>query len=247
MPQKEVEFERVGETFEFACHPDVPCFKACCRKLDLVLTPYDIFRLKKTLGLDAADFLDQHTEKIADRPGRWPLLKLKMSDNEERTCPFLGEDGCTVYADRPGACRIYPLGRGTRPGGPSGVIEKYMVVREKHCRGFEEPKTWTVEEWLSDQDLATYHSHNDQWMKVITHPKGPGEGEAEAKNLGMFSLASYNLDRFSDFVLKTKFLSLFEVDQARLARIEADQAELLFLAYDWLLFSILGERTMEMK
>ncbi len=36
------------ETFRFACHSQLPCFTRCCADLKLVLTPYDILRLKKT-------------------------------------------------------------------------------------------------------------------------------------------------------------------------------------------------------
>ena len=37
--------------FRFACHPGVVCFTECCRDLKLLLTPYDVIRLKNRLGL----------------------------------------------------------------------------------------------------------------------------------------------------------------------------------------------------
>ena len=36
----------VDDTFRFGCGPHVPCFTECCGKLELVLTPYDVLRLK---------------------------------------------------------------------------------------------------------------------------------------------------------------------------------------------------------
>ena len=47
--------------FRFACHPEVPCFMVCCRKLTLPLYPYDIIMLKKRLAIHSADFLGRHT------------------------------------------------------------------------------------------------------------------------------------------------------------------------------------------
>lgn len=36
--------------FQFECHKDVSCFTKCCRGIDIILTPYDIIRLKKSLS-----------------------------------------------------------------------------------------------------------------------------------------------------------------------------------------------------
>ncbi|MFH0789406.1 MAG: YkgJ family cysteine cluster protein, partial [Pseudomonadota bacterium] len=50
-----------GDSFSFACHPGVSCFTECCRDLNCVLTPYDLLRLKKSLGMTSSDLLDQFT------------------------------------------------------------------------------------------------------------------------------------------------------------------------------------------
>jgi hypothetical protein len=56
-------FEPLGnDGFRFACHPQVPCFNECCRKLTLVLTPYDVLRLKNRLEISAGEFVDQYCE-----------------------------------------------------------------------------------------------------------------------------------------------------------------------------------------
>jgi hypothetical protein len=43
--------------FRFSCHPGVPCFTNCCRNMNIILTPYDIIRLKNRLGLTSDMFL----------------------------------------------------------------------------------------------------------------------------------------------------------------------------------------------
>ena len=45
-----------GETYRFACHQGVRCFTDCCRDLHLVLTPYDVLRVKRGLVMDSTAF-----------------------------------------------------------------------------------------------------------------------------------------------------------------------------------------------
>ena len=35
--------------FKFKCHPGIECFTQCCRDINIILTPYDIIRLKNKL------------------------------------------------------------------------------------------------------------------------------------------------------------------------------------------------------
>lgn len=80
-------FNELGpEGFTFACHPEVPCFNECCRRLNLVLTPYDVLRLKNHLGLSSEEFIERHTVVESGQNG-WPLPRLAMADNDEQTCP----------------------------------------------------------------------------------------------------------------------------------------------------------------
>ena len=43
----------LNSTFKFKCHPNVKCFTKCCRGINIILTPYDIVRLKNRLGLSS--------------------------------------------------------------------------------------------------------------------------------------------------------------------------------------------------
>ena len=40
-----------AQPFSFRCAPDLICFTDCCRQLDLALTPYDVLRLRRALGI----------------------------------------------------------------------------------------------------------------------------------------------------------------------------------------------------
>ena len=71
-----------GQGFRFACHQAIACFTECCRDLHLVLTPYDIIRIKRHLELDSTTFLDDYTFSETDRDWKVPVVKLKMLDND---------------------------------------------------------------------------------------------------------------------------------------------------------------------
>ena len=232
-----------GDAFSFACHPGVPCFNECCRELSLTLTPYDIVRLRKRLGMTSGEFLEAHTETRTEHGDRFPKVLLKMTSQPGRPCPFVTPQGCSIYEDRPGACRTYPLGRGSSKGGK----ELFFLVREDHCQGFEQDKDWTTKEWLADQGLEKYNHYNDLWMEIITSNSSLGPVEHHVKKIQMFFMVSYNADRFRDFVLNSKFLKMFEFDEDLAGRVEDDDEALLKLGFLWLKFSLFGEKTLSVK
>jgi Fe-S-cluster containining protein len=158
------------KAFAFRCGPDLACFTECCRQLDLALTPYDVQRLRHALGLGWAEFLDRYAVVEANGESAFPQVYLSMVDDGRASCPFVNPEGCSVYADRPGACRTYPLGRGSRLGPDGRVDDFYVLVTEPHCRGFAESRTQTGREWLDDQELALYNEFNDLTMAVLQHP-----------------------------------------------------------------------------
>ena len=70
-----------AEKFCFACHPGVACFTECCRQLDLALTPYDVLRLRKRVGLTSSEFLAKYTliPFTQDQKVPVPLLKMRAT------------------------------------------------------------------------------------------------------------------------------------------------------------------------
>lgn len=243
-PGEDTACQEIGEEgFTFACHPQVSCFNQCCARLTLGLSPYDVIRLKKALGLGSQEFLDRYTEAFIQEGARLPQLLLAMRGDETQACPFVGEAGCAVYEDRPGACRLYPLGRGAGPGGR----EEFVLVREPHCRGFEEARTWTPQTWMADQDALLYNKYNDMWMEVALSQESLGEPSQLLPKQQMFYLVSYNLDRFRAFVFETKFLARFVVSPDRTEQIKTDDLALFRLGLDWLKFALFGKPTMNVR
>ncbi len=236
----------VDGRLRFACHPGVPCFTECCRELSLLLTPYDVVRLRNGLGLSSREFLDRYGEIRLSDSRNLPTVYLKMQEDERMTCPFVSEQGCGIYDHRPSACRTYPLARASRKHRDRGVVqESYYVLHEEHCKGFEEGPLWTIAKWIDDQGLAPYHEANNLWMEILTHP-GFSSPLSE-KQQQMFFIACYNSEQFLRLILNSRFLGIFDIPQEEAEAIQSDDEALLRLAYRWIRFSFLGEPALTMR
>jgi len=199
--------------------------------------PYDIIRIKNRLGLTSSEFLEKYTAcQIGDTSGL-PVVFLKMRENS--SCPFVTEAGCSIYSDRPGSCRLYPLARMR-----SEKEEYYYIVKEDHCEGFEEEKEWSVREWIEDQGAEIYNQMNDLFMEVLSSRMKSPDRQFTDKELKMFYMACYNIDRFRDFVSETKFLDYFDVDEDI---VNARDEELMKLGIKWVRFSIFREKTLKLR
>lgn len=230
--------------FQFHCHPGVSCYKFCCRKLEMYLYPYDVVRLKNRLKMHSSEFMRTHTRVASGAHPYFPAIMLNMADNAEATCPFLGEQGCEVYVDRPSACRTYPLERAVeKPGDKKRLQEHYFMTHHAYCMGHDEEYTYTVRQWERDQGLYDYNMMNDLWAEVdaffATNP-WQGEGAAGPKQQLAF-MVCYNIDDFRSYCSRHNLLKMFRLPRDRRRGIERDDAELLKFGFDWLQF-ILGDR-----
>jgi Fe-S-cluster containining protein len=234
----------VGEgRIRFSCHPQIACFTACCADLHLVLTPYDVLRMKKRLGVTAGEFIERYTEPHESGNHGPPLIRLKMREDGGHRCPFVSPKGCAIYEDRPGACRLYPLGRGASVGLSGKEEEFYFIVGESHCLGFQEGREWTADEWIEDQGVRLYNEMNRPWIEVIANRNVRISGLTDQK-LAKFHMASYNMDRFREFVFRTKFFKVFQLAPEEGEKVAADEVELMKLAMRWLGFALCGLNTL---
>ena len=222
-----------GETFTFACNEKVPCFNRCCAELTLPLTPYDMLRLCRHFGIKSEDFIKNHTQVRTFPDTGFPLPLLKMQDGPSEPCPFVTPAGCSIYEDRPGACRTYPLGRGTKVDEEGNVVERFFIVQESHCKGFEHGNNWTAQEWLKDQGLEPYNESNDRYMRLMAQVKKSGS-PVSPKMATMIILCLYQLDQFRAFIANMKIFDKVEVSNAKCEAIMASDEACLNFAYEWL-------------
>jgi uncharacterized protein len=236
----------LGSKFKFRCYPGIKCFTKCCGKIDIVLTPYDIVRIKHRLGIGSGDFLNKYTREEIDEKSGLPIVFLKMGADEERLCPFVTPEGCTIYSDRPAACRYYPLGQGTLQT-EKGVEEFYFMVKEPYCCGFEEDVDWTVESWRVDQEPALYDDMNREWKSMMLRRDADAKKAIDKKKQAMFFLASYDMDNFRRFVFNSRFLEVFTVEPEVLAAMEKDDVALMKFGFRYLKHLLLIEESLKAK
>ena len=137
--------------FRFSCHPGLSCFTRCCADVNIFLTPYDVLRMKKALNMSSEEFLEKYTVAPYMTEEKLPLVLLKMRDDDPKSCPFVTPEGCSIYEDRPWACRMFPLEvASAKPGEPESC---YIAGDGFPCQGFKEDKEWTVDDNLQDFGL----------------------------------------------------------------------------------------------
>ena len=126
-------------------------------------------------------------------------------------------------------------------------LKKFFIVDEEHCLGFCEDMEWTLEEWMANEGVDQYNAMNDQWLEIITSQKRLGKKEDIPRKIQMFYMASYNLDSFRRLIFETRFFNIFQLQAEKIERLATDDVSLMQFAFDWLRFSLFGEKTIEIK
>ena len=246
MTRKETEKREKASTrltstspFLFSCSPGVPCFTECCQDVSIVLTPYDVLRLKNGLGISSDAFLDQYTVILSRKNRLLPLVLLKMSE-EDKKCCLVTPEGCRVYPDRPWPCRMFPLDMED-----DGTFR--LITDGERCQGLKQEKMWKIGDWLEDQEIGLYEEMNDLLTNLTTSIQSWNLDIENPQIAKMVLMALYNLDKFKQFVFNSSFLDRLEVDPERIEKIKDDDVELLKFGYDWIKFGLFGEKLFWVK
>lgn len=225
-PQKEEMVLSSTSSFRFACHDNLPCFTQCCRDVNIYLTPYDVLRLRRALKMGSGEFLAKYTRYFLAKVTHIPVVQLAM-DPDTLYCRLVRENGCSVYQDRPWACRMYPLDLGSEEG-------SYCMVAGSgaRCLGLSESRTQTVSEWLESQGVEAYTEMEHVFHSVMPPNFKPGQ-RLEA-GLGKILFLAYDLDRFAEMLNDKHFQNLYGVDEAMLQGAQESDEELLNLAFRYI-------------
>ncbi len=216
----------LDRTFTFACHDSLPCFTQCCRDVNIYLTPYDILRLRRALGISASDVLIKYTRSLIAEPAGIPFFQLLMDPGTLR-CKLVTEDGCSVYENRPWACRMYPLDPTGRPG------EYRAIVGKERCLGLREAATWNVGLWLDNQGIdGSYEEMDKAFQSIMSMDFRPAAHLGE--EIGKLIYLAYDIDRFAAMIQEDRFRSTFEVDDKTLREALENDEALLRLALDFI-------------
>jgi len=240
----------LASKIKFRCHPGVSCFTACCGHINIILTPFDILRIRRFLGnLDADEFLLRFTTPTKLEKTDMPGVKIHLDENGR--CPFVTPEGCTIYEARPTTCRYYPVGMANFHEGAAegtGSEEFYFLVKEPHCKGHEEEQVQTIAEWRKDQGIDVSDEMNKEWMELVMRRKSFGlQATLSEQAQKMFFMVSTNLDKFRDFIFNSSFLDIYEIAPETLDRIKADDIELMKFSFKYLASSLFGTNDLKIR
>jgi Fe-S-cluster containining protein len=234
------------DAFTFRCGADLDCFTHCCRDVSIVLTPYDVLRLKKALGLTSSEFLDRYTISPFSKDQKIPAVLLKM-EGAGLDCPFVSQSGCGVYRARPWACRMYPLGSASPRNPTPQDHEFHFLLKEDLCHGHGEGFSRSVREWLAHEGIEEYEALGAGFQSLMLHEFWDRAEPLTPPEMDMFHMACYDLDRFRRFVFESRFLEMFDIDEARVEALRTDDEDLLEFGTQWLRFSLFHEKTMKIR
>ncbi len=222
--------------FTFRCHKDIKCFNACCANIDISLTPYDIIRLKNRLNMTSDEFLLKYTYPYEMEKDGMAGVKYKPVEGG-MACQFMTDEGCSVYEDRPTACRYYPIGLVSRRKQDEYFdTSAYAIVKEAHCLGHNEDRKLTIDEYREEQGLEEYDKYGHGWRQLVLKKKSTGAtvGKPSKRSLQLYFMACYDIDRFRIFINSEGFKQSFEVSAEDYATYDKDDVALLEFSYRFL-------------
>ena len=237
-----------SKEIQFSCHKGIGCWNACCANIDISLTPYDIIRLKKRLGMTSTQFLRDYTVPYELEKDGIAGVKFRPVDNGT-ACRFMQPEGCAVYEDRPTACRYYPVALlSMRKQDEYTDTQSYALVEEEHCKGHAVARRLTIADYRKEQGVVEYDDLARGWRQLVLKKKssGPTIGSLSLKSRQLFFMACYDIDTFHNFVESEAFNKLFKLDPEMRKMLMEDDVELMQFSFRFLKQVLFGEKSIDL-
>ena len=238
-----------SKVIQFQCRKGIACWNACCSNIDISLTPYDILRLKRRFDISSGAFLKQYTIPYEMEQNSIAGVKLRPVANGT-ACQFMTAEGCSVYEDRPTACRYYPVALlSLRRQDEYTDRASYALVEEPHCLGHKEPRRISVADYRKEQGLEEYDELARGWRQLILKKRssGPSIGKPSKRSLELFFMVCYDLDRFSQFVASDGFSDIYDLPAQELKDILCDDVALMQFGFRFLRQVLFGEESIPLR
>jgi hypothetical protein len=202
------------------------------------------------LGISSDAFLDKYVD-IVLRPGNYfPEVLLRMSQDDEKTCPFLTPSGCSVYPDRPNTCRTFPIEQGILYDADTKKDALIYLYRPpEFCLGQYEDDEWTISTWTGDQGAGQHHKMTIRWaeLKRLFNIDPWGREGPQGAKAKMAFMTVYNIDQFRDFIFQSSFLKRYNLKTAMLKKLKADDVELLKFGFEWVKLFLWGIKSKHIR
>jgi len=163
MPEEVLNLPKLGldDTFEFTCRA---CGKCCKNREDILLTPYDLYRIAGYFGRKPHEIIERYCEVYEGGSSHFPVVRV-VPVPPNNSCPFLWNRRCSVHDKKPAVCRVYPLARIFTDSG-----ESQYYFNGAGCN--HEPAPHTVRDWIADISTEESEKAGQLWRDVIMtlHP-----------------------------------------------------------------------------
>lgn len=149
--------------FMFRC---TMCGDCCRHRTDILLNPYDLFKLAKGLNMTPDAFQDKYCDVFIGSSSNLPVVKLQ-SQGVDSHCIFLKENKCTVQDFKPTVCAMFPIGRYSKcdnKDGKSGLEIHYMF-NEPDCG--DKREIHSVRGWLSKYNIPLEDEFFHKWSELL--------------------------------------------------------------------------------
>jgi hypothetical protein len=159
-------------------------------------------------------------------------------------------EGCDIYADRPTACRYYPVALlSMRKQDEYIDRDSYAIVKEDHCKGHEVNRRITIADYRKEQGLGEYDDLARGWRQLVLKKQssGPSIGKPTLRSRQLFFMACYDVDRFREFVFSSSFTNLFELKQEEKDAFATDDLALMQFAFRFLRQVMFGEESISLN
>jgi len=167
---------------------------ACCHGMgsSIVLDPLDVHRLMSHFQTRFEVLLEDKIElNIVDGV---ILPNLKMNTQAEgEPCVFLDAEGrCSIHEDRPGICRIFPLGRVYENNSFSYILQIHECQKENRSKV-------KVSKWIDTPDLKKNQQFITDWhyfLKAAQARLAAGGDEEQIKRTAMQILQYFYIEPY---------------------------------------------------
>jgi hypothetical protein len=139
---------RRDSPFFYACH----ACNRCCRNKAIRVTPYEILRLARFLGISTTQFVNNHTEAGG--------TVLRTKENGDLPVPCEGRVRCASGSSA--GCRSYPLARWVSPDGEESFGHLTPHPETAGVYG----KSGTVQDYFDDQHLAPFFEMSERYGEL---------------------------------------------------------------------------------
>ena len=150
--------------FTFHC---TKCGECCKDREDILLNPFDVYRIAKGLDVETYEVLDRYTYGYIGKSSRMPIVAVKMVE-DSGCCVFLKGKKCGIQDFKPGVCALYPLGRFVARDmeGDSSVSPKVSYILQPYNCGIRKD-IHTPRQWLKDFHMDECEDEFILWQDIV--------------------------------------------------------------------------------